>query len=185
MNSSSYSYRLRRYLISEFGDPNAPNPAEVAYARLKILTRNLLIVVLVAIVSLLLQAPAYPLVADLIMVIGIGGGLYAKCLRARLAEKVRMGILFMSVTIGLSSLVINWFANPSSGTFRSVFGIAAGPIARSLLSDLIPIVIGLSVIVTLIMEGKLIVTEVRSVQSREDTSKLMAEFSRLRKGRIN
>lgn len=180
----AYLERLRQYLVDELGDPRAPVPAEVAYSRLKILAHNLLIVVLVALVAVLLQAPAYPLVADLIMVLGIAGGLYARSLRGRLATKVRGGVLFMSMTIGVSSLVINWFGNPSSGTFRSVFGVAAGPIARSLLSDLIPIVIGLSVVITLVLEAKLIVTEIRSVQSREDTTTLIAQFSRLRKGRL-
>ena len=185
MNTNSHPSleRLRRYVVNELGDPNAPIPAEVAYSRLKILGRNLGLVALAGLTGVLLQAPAYPLVVDLLMLVGIGGGLYARCLRGRLAKKVRGGVLFMSTTIALSSLVINWFGNPTSGTFRSVFGIAAGPIARSLLSDLIPIVIGLAVIVTIIMEGKIIVTEVRSVQSRDDTSKLIAEFTRLRRGR--
>jgi hypothetical protein len=181
---SSSLTRLQTYVVNEMGDPNAPVPAAVAFARLKILGRNLFLVVLVAAAAVALSAPAYPAVADGLMLAGIGGGLYTRCLRGKLAGKVRGGVLFMSAVVFVSSIVINWFANPSSGSFRAVFGIAAGPIARSLLANLIPIVIGLSVVVTLILEVKLIVTEVRSVQSRDDTHRLIAELSRLRRGRM-
>lgn len=172
---------LVSYAIRELGDPNAPVPAEVAYSRLKILGRSLVSVVLVGAVSALLNAWAYPVVAALICVFAVWGGMSAKAARARIIGSARHGLWLMSGVALVGTLLMHWFSNPNGQTFRQVFGISAGPEAQSIFSTIIPVIIVSTMVLVVLYEVKAVVTETRQISSRHDTRRYILEATRLRR----
>jgi hypothetical protein len=180
---SSWLDRKRALLVQEFGDPNAPLPEEVALERLSILARNLVLVVLVVVTALISEASALAMIADGLMLITAIGAWLAKPARGRLVRSCRMAVWSVMLTDLVGNIIVRWFVSPRGSSTKSIFGVAAGPIAHSVVAGIIPVMVVATMVVTIVMEAKIIITEVRSIRSREDTYKLIAEMGRLRRGR--
>jgi len=172
---------LAERIVAELGDPHAPMPAEVALARLKLLCRHLSVPVLVGLVTVLLRAWEFPTVAALVAVVGAVGCVKARPVRRRIIDSTVHGLWLVCTISLVGSGLLRWLGNPNGATFQRLFGVDAGPQAASILSEIVPVVIVVSMVLAVVYEVKMVFTEVRQVSVRDDSQRYMFGLQRTRR----
>jgi len=171
--------RFLRWLVAELGDPSAPVPEEVAIERFRTLLRFATLPVITIIVATVLHAWEFPAVMAVLGIIGVYGGMKAPVARKQISDITTHSIWGASLITFVGILVLRLLASPSA--LSAIFGINPGASATDIYSELAPVVFIVGTLVVILYELRAVITEVRQVRSRQDTSRLILGMTRTRR----
>lgn len=172
--------RISDWLSAELGASRTSRASQtLAEERLRILGRNLITAALVFACALFVRHVLFLAVPAIMLALCLLPGVLAPSFRPWIVEIVRSKLEFYVVVVIITNEVLTWLQHVTSSTLGALFGVSTGANTRSLIEELLAVVLFMGAVIIPVFAVKQVWTEFHSLKSRNDPRRMIQQINRL------